>query len=118
MLSDGVIQHSSSPWNSPILVLPKKLDSSSKRKWRVLVDFRKLNDVTVGDSFPIPVISNVLDSLGMSKFFQTVDSASGFWQIPVRTEDRPKTALVRNTDILNINLCPLDLRMLRQLFSG
>ena len=66
--------------------------SSSKTKWRVVVDFRKLNDVTVGDSFPIPVISDVLDSLGKSKYFSTVDCASGFWQIPVRTEDRPETA--------------------------
>ena len=78
MLADGVIQHSSSPWNSPILVVPKKLHSSVKTKWRVMVDFRKLNDVTLGDSFPIPVISDVLDSLGKSKYFSTVDCASGF----------------------------------------
>ena len=56
------------------------------------MDFRKLNDVTVGDSFPIPVISDVLDSLGKAKYFSTVDCASGFWQIPIRAEDRPKTA--------------------------
>jgi hypothetical protein len=92
MLADGVIQHSTSPWNSPILVVPKKLDASGKTKWRVVVDFRKLNDVTVGDSFPIPVISDVLDSLGKAKYFSTVDCASGFWQIPIRAEDRPKTA--------------------------
>ena len=73
MLADGVIQHSTSPWNSPILVVPKKLDSSGKRKCRIVVDFRKLNDVTVVDSFPIPVISDVLDSLGKSKYFSTVD---------------------------------------------
>ena len=54
------------------------------------MDFRKLNEVTVGDSFPIPVISDILDSLGKSKYFSTVDCASGFWQIPV-TEDRSKT---------------------------
>ena len=59
-------------------------------KWRV-VDIRKLNDVTIGDSFPIPVISDVLNSLGNSKYFSTVDCASGFWQIPVRAADRPKT---------------------------
>jgi len=92
MLSDGVIQHSSRSWNSPILVVAKKLDSSGKRKWRVLVDFSKLNDVTVRDIFSIPVISDVLYSLEKSKYFWTVDCASGFWQITVRTEDRPKTA--------------------------
>ena len=96
MLSDGVFQHSISPWNSPISVVSKKLDSSCKRKWRFVVDFRKLNDITVGDSFPIPVISDVLDSLGKSKHFSTVDCASGFWQIPIRTEDRPKPLLARN----------------------
>ena len=95
MLADGVIQHSSSPWNSPILVVPKKLDSSGKTKWRVVVDFRKLNDVTVGDSFPIHVIPDVLDSMGKSKYFSTVDCAIGFWQIPVRTVD-PKPLLARN----------------------
>ena len=92
MLSDCVIQHSSSPWDSPIFVAPKKLDSSCKRKWRVVVGFHKLNYATVGDSFPILVISDVLDSLGKSKYFSTVDCVSGFWRIPVRREDRPKTA--------------------------
>lgn len=92
MLADGIIQHSTSPWNSPILVVPKKPDASGKKKWRVVVDFRKLNDVTIGDSFPIPVISEVLNSLGNSKYFSTIDCASGFWQIPLRVQDRPKTA--------------------------
>ena len=51
------------------------------------MDLHKLNDVTVGDNFPIPVISDILDSLGKSKYFSTVNCASGFWQIPVRTEE-------------------------------
>jgi hypothetical protein len=48
MLADGVIQHSTSPWNSPLLV-PKKTDSSGKVNWRVVADFCKLNDVTIGE---------------------------------------------------------------------
>jgi hypothetical protein len=91
MLADGVIQHSTSPWNFPILV-PKKADSSGKIKWRVVVDFCKLNDVTLGDSFPIPIISNVLNSLGNSRCFSTIHCPSGFYQIPLRAEDRPETA--------------------------
>jgi hypothetical protein len=63
MLRDGIIAPSSSPWNSPIFVVPKKIDASGVRKWRIVVDFRKLNDVTIGDSFPLPVISEVLDAL-------------------------------------------------------
>jgi hypothetical protein len=87
MLADGVIQHSSSPWNAPLLVVPKKNDASGMTKWRVVVDFRKLNEVTIGDSFPIPVISDILNSLGNSKYFSTVDCAGRFWQIPLRIED-------------------------------
>jgi hypothetical protein len=52
MLPDGIIAPSKSPWNSPILVVPKKADASGKKKWRIVVDFRKLNDVTNGDKFP------------------------------------------------------------------
>jgi hypothetical protein len=92
MLQDGIIAPSNSPWNSPILVVPKKTDASGKRKWRIVVDFRKLNDVTIGDSFPIPVISEVLDALGNSKYFSTIDCASGFLQVPVKPEDQAKTA--------------------------
>jgi hypothetical protein len=57
-----------------------------------VVDFRKLNDVTIGDSFPIPVISEVLHALGNSKYFSTIDCASGFLQVPVKQEDQAKTA--------------------------
>jgi hypothetical protein len=92
MLNDGIIVPSTSPWNSPILVIPKKADASGKKKWRIVVDFRKLNDVTVGDSFPIPVISEILDALGKSKYFSMIDCASGFLQVPVKPEDQPKTA--------------------------
>jgi hypothetical protein len=79
MLEDGIIQQSQSPWNFPILVVPKKLDASGKRKWRICVDFRKLNDVTVGDSFPIPNIQDILDKLGRARYFSALDCASGYW---------------------------------------
>jgi hypothetical protein len=61
MLEDKVIQPSQIPWNFPILVVPKNMDASGKRKWRICVDFRKLNDITVGDSFPLPNIQDILD---------------------------------------------------------
>jgi len=92
MLKDDIIQPSTSPWNSPILVIPKKVDASGKQKWRIVVDFRRLNEATIGDNFPIPLISEILDTLGNSKYFSTIDCASGFLQIPVKLEDRPKTA--------------------------
>ena len=75
-----------------------------------MVDLRKLNDVTVGYSFPIPVISDVLDSLGKSICFSTVDCASGFWKIPVRTEDRPKTAFSTENGLFEYKSKPFGLK--------
>jgi hypothetical protein len=69
MLRDGIIEPSNSPWNSPIIVVPKKADASGKKKWRIVVDFRKLNDVTIVDSFPIAIILEILDVLGNSRYF-------------------------------------------------
>jgi len=92
MLRDGTIVPSNRPWNSPILVAPKKEDASGRKKWRIVVDFWKLNDITIGDSFPIPVISEILNALGKSKYFSTIDCASGFLQVPVKREDQAKTA--------------------------
>jgi hypothetical protein len=56
-----------------------------------VVDFRKLNDVTIGDSYPIPMISVILYTLGNSKYFSTIDCVSEFLQIAVKQENRHKT---------------------------
>jgi hypothetical protein len=61
MLLDKIIQPSQSPWNFPILIVPKKMDASGKCKWWICVDFWKLNDIMVGDSFPLPNIQDILD---------------------------------------------------------
>lgn len=92
MLKQNIIRHSKSPWSAPLWVVPKKLDSSGNRKWRVVIDYRKLNDVTVGDSYPLPNISEILDQLGSSKYFTTLDLASGFHQIEMEESDKCKTA--------------------------
>jgi len=54
MLKDEIIRTSTSQWNAPLLVVPKKADASGKPKLRVVIDFRKLNELTIGDSFPLP----------------------------------------------------------------
>ena len=55
MLCDKIIRHSNSPWNSPIILVKKKEDASKKEKWRLVVDFRRLNEVTVGILTPYPL---------------------------------------------------------------
>jgi transposase InsO family protein len=92
MLEDKIIQHSQSPWNFPILIVPKKLDASGRRKWRICVDFRKLNEVTVGDSSPLPNTQEILDKVGRARYFSALDCASGYHQVPLAEDDRVKTA--------------------------
>jgi len=52
LLREGIIEETISPWNSPILVIPKKLDASGQRKFRLVVDYRKLNEKTIGNAYP------------------------------------------------------------------
>lgn len=73
MLDDGIIRPSTSQWNAPILVVPKKPDASGISKLRIVVDFRNVNELTIGDSFPIPNITGILDQLGSAKYFSTLD---------------------------------------------
>jgi hypothetical protein len=92
MLRDEVIAPSKSEWNFPLVVVPKKIDATGKRKWRICIDFRKLNEVSVGDSFPLPNIQDILDKIGRARYFTALDCASGFHQIPIKEGDRCKTA--------------------------
>ena len=92
MLEQGIIQHSNSPWSSPVWVVPKKMDASGQKKWRIVIDYRKLNDKTIEDKYPIPNINDILDKLGRCTYFSTLDLASGFHQIEVHNDDVSKTA--------------------------
>jgi hypothetical protein len=91
LLRDKIIRHSSSPWNSSIILAKKKEDVSKKEKWRLIVDFRRLNEVTVGDSYPLPSITDILGALGKARYYTTLDLESGFHQVPLKEEDQQKT---------------------------
>lgn len=92
MLEQGIIRPSNSAWSSPIWVVAKKPDASGQTKWRIVVDFRKVNEKTIDDRYPIPNIADVLDKLGRSQYFTTLDLASGFYQVEMNPQDIPKTA--------------------------
>lgn len=92
MLRQGIIRESNSPFNSPLWIVEKKRDNSNIKKWRIVIDYRKLNLKTVEDKFPIPNIDQTLDRLGKAQYFSTLDLAKGFHQVLVKEEDRCKTA--------------------------
>lgn len=92
LLNQGIIRHSTSPYSAPIWIVPKKLDASGKPKFRLVVDYRKLNEITIPDRYPIPNIDDILDKMGRAMYFTTVDLSKGFNQIEVNPADIPKTA--------------------------
>lgn len=110
MLEQNIIEPSSSPWSSPIWVVPKKLDSQGQRKWRIVIDYRKLNDITIGETYPILQIFEILDQLGSRKYFSTLDLISGFHQILIKPEDAPKRAFSVPQGQFQFNRMPLGLK--------
>lgn len=80
MLDEQIIQPSTSPYNSPVLLVPKK-STNSEKKWRLVVDFRQLNKKVIADKFPLPRIDDILDQLGRAKYFSTLDLIQVFTKL-------------------------------------
>ncbi|MCO5555160.1 hypothetical protein L7F22_008703 [Adiantum nelumboides] len=87
LLQKGHIQPSSSPFCSPVLLAQKK-----DKSWRMCIDYRALNKITMKNKIPIPRIDGVLDRLQGASFFNRIDLKSGYHHIRVNPADVPKTA--------------------------
>ena len=103
MLDQGAIQQSDSPWSSPV-VLTKK-DGST----RFCIDYRKVNEVTRKDAYPLPRVDDTLDTLVGSKYFSMLDLASGYWQVEVAENDQPKTAFTTPEGLFQFRVMPFGL---------
>ena len=90
--NSGIIGDSKSPYNSPLWIVPKRLDASGEKKWRVVIDFRALNEKVIGEAYPLPNITDILDHLGNAQYFSVFYLASGFRQVETHPDDRLKTA--------------------------
>ena len=116
MLRKEVIEASSSPWSSPVILVPKKsLDGTPK--YRFCVDFRALNAVTQFDTYPLPVFEETVSTLHGSKYFSVIDCYSGFWQIKI-AEDKMKTAFRHRHVIIFFTDCHMVYLTVQPIFRG
>jgi hypothetical protein len=104
MLDVGVIQPSKSPWSSR-LVMVKKPDGSL----RPCVDYRRLNLQTKPNTYPLPVIDDLLGRVSEGKIFTQMDLYSGFWQIPMHPPDIKKTAFTSPLGLFEWKFMPFGL---------
>lgn len=125
LIDNNLIEPSSSSYNSPIILVPKKSTDNTK-KWRMCIDYRMLNKKLSPDKFPLPRIDEILDQLGRTKYFSILDLYSGFHQIPIEKESRPITAFSTNNGAFQWKVLPFGLnvapnsfmRMMNIAFSG
>jgi hypothetical protein len=104
MLNMDVIESTNSPWDSPIVLVPKP-DGSI----RFCIDYRKLNAVTEKDSYALPRVDDCLHSLGEARYFTTLDANWGYWQINVADADRDKTTFTSHRGLYRFKRMPFGL---------
>ncbi|KAG1206309.1 hypothetical protein G6F69_008927 [Rhizopus microsporus] len=105
MLELGIIRPSKTGTFSSPCFFVKKKDGSR----RIVIDYRNLNRITVPSAHPLPLISELLDSLGGARYFTTMDLASGYWQVPMDEESIEKTGFVTKQGIYEFLVMPFGL---------
>jgi ribA/ribD-fused uncharacterized protein len=121
MLKADVIRESKGPYAHPV-VMVKKSDGG----WRFCVDYRKLNEVTIKDTFPLPRIDETLAVLHGAALFTNLDLIAGYWQIALEENVKAKTAFICHRGLFEYNVMPMGLcnapatfqRMMQLILSG
>lgn len=113
MEGQGLIEPSTSGWASPI-VLPKKKNG----EYRLCVDFRKVNERTISDAYPMPDLKNSLRQVSGCRVFSTLDLNSGYWQVEVEEKSRPLTAFMTPRGLFQFTVMPFGLKMPQRRLCG
>ena len=104
MLASGVIEPSTSPWASPVCLV-KKPDGT----YRFCVDYRRVNDISRKDAYPVPDIQDALDSLRGSQYFCTLDLLSGYWQLGLTERAKERSAFCTRRGLFQFKRMPFGL---------
>ncbi len=104
LLEHDLAEPSCFPWASPSILVPKP-DGSS----RFCTDFRRLNCVTIPDSYPLPLIDDLVDNVGQSQFITTIDLQKGYYQIGLTEEAKPLSAFITPFGLFQYRVLPFGL---------
>ena len=102
ILKNDIMEESESNWSSPCILVPKHV-------FRFRTDFRKFNDKTKSDSFPIPRIADCID-----QFVSTFDMLKGYWQVPLSQRPREISAFITPSCLYQYKVMPFGMKMLQQ----
>lgn len=112
MLDADIIRKSQSPWSAPIVLIRKKDNSI-----RFCIDYRKINQITKINSYPLAHIDDILNLLGKARYFSNYDLKSGYWQLAMDPVDREKTAFTCHKGLFEFNVMPFGLTNAPAVFS-
>ncbi len=101
MLDLNIIEESNSAWSSPIVLVPKP-DGSL----RFCNDFRKLNEISHFDAYPMPRVDELIERLGPTRFVSTLDLTKGYWQVPLTDQAKEKTAFSSPDGLFQYRVLP------------
>jgi len=108
LLKLGIIRHSKSPMASPVICLLKGKDG--KGGVRLAIDYRYVNKFTVADAYPVPDLADIIQEVGKARLISTFDTTKGYYQTPVKEEDRWLTAFICEFGLFEFTRTPFGMR--------
>ncbi|CAB0042172.1 unnamed protein product [Trichogramma brassicae] len=118
LLKGDIIVKSTTPWLSPLWIVPKKtVDQSGNKKWRLVTDFRQLNEMTEGYCHPIPLTVDILERLASANYISCIDLRSGFHQIAMDEDSAYKTGFAGPDGVYQYKRMGMGLKCAPGIFS-